>query len=600
MISISGLGSIRTRLIILLMVAAVPLIGMAGVIAWQNYLAIQNQSLQRTLMILHATESRHHAAIEGTESLLAAIAQIPTLGDQALPWSDATKCDGYLREIFRQQPGRYTNFAIMDANGALLCSVRPLGSVESGALGIEAQRGQMFANRPWFRRVAETRAFTLMPPGYGAFTHVARIVAAEPILAQDGALSGVVYGAIRLDWLLASAEEGPVFGADYHLWLIDDAGNPIEAIQSDRAQPTQSALPKTANLSRFINALAQPRMLTAVDGAEYCYVASRIGAGLRLLVGYNATADLSRARRSLLERVTALAVLLLLGMGAIASGANRAVRVPLTRLTAAVRRWRGGGPFETLGDELPAELRELAAAFSQATASLAANEMQLRGALSHQEILMQEIHHRVKNNMQIVASLLNLQAARIRQPEAKAEFQAARDRVRALATLHRHLYTHGELHTINMRGFLTELCAQLFQAFGETAGQRIQLDIEAPELRISSDQAVPLALIVTEAVSNAIKYAFPAERPGRISVQLTTNGERATLVIADDGVGLTAGDEATSDGMGLQLIRGFARQIGATLTVEVTDGMHYSIDMPLQNTRASPPTFGPEALHPAA
>ena len=131
----------------------------------------------------------------------------------------------------------------------------------------------------------------------------------------------------------------------------------------------------------------------------------------------------------------------------------------------------------------------------------------------------------MKNNLQIVASLLNLQASRIRVPEARAEFASARDRVRALATLHRHLYAHGEVHTINMPDFLTELCGQLFQAMGEIEGHRIRLTIEASPLQMSSDQAVPLSLIVTEAVSNALKYAFPQGRTGHVLLRLTADGE---------------------------------------------------------------------------
>ena len=212
-------------------------------------------------------------------------------------------------------------------------------------------------------------------------------------------------------------------------------------------------------------------------------------------------------------------------------------------------------------------------------------EAQLVRAQEQQNLLVLEIHHRVKNNLQVVASLLNLQASRIRVPEARAEFQAARDRVRALATLHRHLYADGGLHTINMRSFLTELCGQLFQAMGEKEGDRIQLVIEAPELRMSSDQAVPLALIVTEAVTNSIKYAFPGRRPGHISVVLTVvEGDRAgalQLVISDDGIGIPAGQQETEsgtrDGIGLHLIRGFTRQLGASLTVEKGQGTRYAV-----------------------
>ena len=208
---------------------------------------------------------------------------------------------------------------------------------------------------------------------------------------------------------------------------------------------------------------------------------------------------------------------------------------------------------------------------------------------------MQEIHHRVKNNLQVVASLLNLQAGRIRAPEAKAEFQSARDRVRALSTLHRHLYAHGGVHAINMRSFLTELCGQLFQAFGETPGKRIHLEIDASELDMSSDQAVPLALIVTESVSNAVKYAFPNGRDGHVLVRLSAERDVAELVVRDDGIGIPAGQAETEagprDGLGLQLIRGFSRQLGATLRVDEGDGTRYTIVVPLKRERLPSPNL---------
>ncbi len=219
----------------------------------------------------------------------------------------------------------------------------------------------------------------------------------------------------------------------------------------------------------------------------------------------------------------------------------------------------------------------------------------MQAAIVEQDLLMQEIHHRVKNNLQIVASLLNLQASRIRLPEARAEFQSARDRVRALATLHRHLYAHGEIHTIDMREFLVELCGQLFHAMGEIPGKRLQLHIDAIELKMSSDQAVPMALIVTEAVSNAVKYAFPGGRNGNIWVRLSTDGEMAELEVRDDGVGIPAGrvetEAGTRDGIGLQLIKGFSRQLGATLDIREGDGTGYQVRMPLRKERISSPVL---------
>jgi two-component sensor histidine kinase len=271
-------------------------------------------------------------------------------------------------------------------------------------------------------------------------------------------------------------------------------------------------------------------------------------------------------------------------------GLDHVIAAPLRRFGSGIDQWRGGGGFDVhRTGRLPREFRLVALSFKRATLALARREAELRRAVQAQELAMQEIHHRVKNNLQVVASLLNLQASRIRQPAAKAEFQSARDRVRALATVHRHLYAHGEVHTINMRIFLTELCYPLFQAMGETEGERIKLEIDAPELQMSSDQAVPLSLIVTEAVTNAIKYAYPAGRSGTIGIRLIEQDGDVELDIQDDGVGIPAGrvetEAGTRDGIGIQLINGFSRQLGAKLEVEEGNGTRYRVRMKLRRER---------------
>ena len=285
------------------------------------------------------------------------------------------------------------------------------------------------------------------------------------------------------------------------------------------------------------------------------------------------------------------------GIGIAAYGIELVVTRPLRALRHSIDAWRVGEPFALPPEHtLPAELRALGLTFKRATRTLGRREGELKVAVQRQELAMQEIHHRVKNNLQIVASLLNLQASRIRLPEARAEFQSARDRVRALATVHRHLYAHGELHTINMRTFLLELCGQLFQAMGETVNGRLMLDIDAPELEMSSDQAVPLSLIVTEAVTNAIKYAYPAGRRGTVSIRLRREGDGVELEIKDDGIGIPAGRAETAtgtrDGIGIQLINGFARQLGAKVAVEQGVGTRYLVQMKLRRDRPDGPMLG--------
>ena len=288
-----------------------------------------------------------------------------------------------------------------------------------------------------------------------------------------------------------------------------------------------------------------------------------------------------------------------LGVAIAVWGLDFVISAPLRRLAQGIDSWRGGHVFEAHKTaRLPREYKMLALSFKRSTVAISRREAQLHRAVQAQELAMQEIHHRVKNNLQIVASLLNLQASRIRLPAAKAEFQSARDRVRALATVHRHLYAHGEVHTINMRSFLQELCGPLFTAMGETEGERLALEIVAPELEMSSDQAVPLSLIVTEAVTNAIKYAYPAGRRGTIKIGLVQNDGYVDLDISDDGVGIPAGrvetEAGTRDGIGIQLIKGFARQLGASLQVNEGNGTRYRVRMALRRERLGSPQLGLE------
>ena len=390
-----------------------------------------------------------------------------------------------------------------------------------------------------------------------------------------------------------------------------DGGDPF-TVTADLLIPTACGpdaawilLPGTgATPSRIAGMLPAPRRDTVnrlLDGAAFAterghggilrnFVLGRLPDGTPLVIGDAATAGEARASALLFWRFSAIAALLALGVLAVAGGAHLTVGQPVTRRVNARIGWRDGAPCDGQPPRcLPTELRDLFRAFGSATRGIVEREAALERVRGEQDLLFKEIHHRVKNNLQIIASLLNLQASRIRVPEARAEFQSARDRVRALATLHRHLYAEGGLHAIAMRPFLLELCDQLFQAIGEREGRRIRLDVQASALEMSSDQAVPLALVVTEAVSNAIKYAFPAGRAGHVSVRLTEQApDTLELVVQDDGVGIPAGRAETEtgirDGLGIQLIRGFARQLGADLLVTEDGGTRYQLRLKRHRT----------------
>nr|WP_246521752.1 sensor histidine kinase [Neoroseomonas terrae] len=194
---------------------------------------------------------------------------------------------------------------------------------------------------------------------------------------------------------------------------------------------------------------------------------------------------------------------------------------------------------------------------------------------------MAEIHHRVKNNLQVVASLLNLQADRLRNPSAQAEFAVARDRVQALATLHRHLYLHQSFERISMRPFLDELSRQLGDALGAGPDSGVRIDIDTEDLEMGSDQAISLALLLTEAVSNAMRHGFPEGRAGRILISLHVEGDTAHLVVEDDGVGLDDAADGNSDGLGMRLIEGFAGHLGGEAEITGEQGTRIAVRFPL-------------------
>lgn len=203
--------------------------------------------------------------------------------------------------------------------------------------------------------------------------------------------------------------------------------------------------------------------------------------------------------------------------------------------------------------QISESLDALAVTFAQREAA--------RQALAH------EVHHRVKNNLQIVTSLLKLQTRTITDPECRQPLEQAHIRMSALALIHRLLYEQGDaasLSRIDIGMLFSGLASQLRNAFRDR--ESIELGCSAQGQSISLDSAVPLTLFAVEAITNAYGHAFPRDRAGQISLDFVHEGERATLTICDDGVGFDPQSETKS--MGRQLLAAFAHQLGGTLTIE--------------------------------
>jgi PAS domain S-box-containing protein len=195
----------------------------------------------------------------------------------------------------------------------------------------------------------------------------------------------------------------------------------------------------------------------------------------------------------------------------------------------------------------------------------------IRASLQEKEILLKEIHHRVKNNLQIISSLLSLQSNSIEDPITLAQFQDSQNRIRSMALIHERLYRSKDLARIEFGAYLRDLVASLMQTY-RTNTQHILLKIYAEEILLDIDKAIPCGLIVNELVSNALKHAFPTGYGGNIEVLLCATGSTSyQLIVVDDGVGLpNQFDYRESTSLGLQLVQSLTRQLGGTIEVPHT------------------------------
>ena len=205
-------------------------------------------------------------------------------------------------------------------------------------------------------------------------------------------------------------------------------------------------------------------------------------------------------------------------------------------------------------------------------------------SLREKEMLLKEIHHRVKNNLQIISSLLNLQMAHINDKKLMPLFRESQNRVRTMALIHEKLYRSDNLAVIDFSVYLRELATSLFHSYHSSL-LRTRLDINAEPITFGIDTAVPCGLLVNELISNALKYAFPDGREGTVRIELHQNDDTTcTLVVADTGVGLPDGfDMSETKTLGMELIMSLTKQLDGDLKVDNDYGAKFTITFKRQN-----------------
>jgi PAS domain S-box len=208
-------------------------------------------------------------------------------------------------------------------------------------------------------------------------------------------------------------------------------------------------------------------------------------------------------------------------------------------------------------------------------------EEELERTAREKETLMKELQHRVKNNLNVVAALLGLEAGNCRDEKARAAFESSIDRVHAIASIYEKLYASADLSSIDLGPYAEELAASLFETYNLDPN-RITLKTDFDELRLDSKRCVPFGLVLSELVSNALKYAYPEGARGEVRVSLKTSDGQARLSVSDDGIGIPE-EKRSSDyaSMGLSLVRMLAQQLGGEFSLDSARGTEAALSFPL-------------------
>ena len=241
--------------------------------------------------------------------------------------------------------------------------------------------------------------------------------------------------------------------------------------------------------------------------------------------------------------------------------------------------------LETANEELRGENTRLRARFAALEAAEIERvrteevrrraEEQIQVSLREKEVLLQEIHHRARNNMQIISGLLDFQAQATGDERVRNAFRESKNRIQSMARVHKQLYRSADVAQIDMEAYVKGLGADLIASYG---AHDVSLRVDAPDVAFPIDTAIPCGLLLTELISNALKHAFPDRGPGEVRVVLRAAGDRYELTVNDNGAGLPPDWELDrAESLGLGLVQTLTRQLKGTLEVNRTAGTAFEV-----------------------
>lgn len=587
-------SSLRVRLVLFLLLV---ILGALGLMLSEVVRTRQREMAKteaQVLALTRLTADNQAKLVAGARELLLALTRLPELqGD------DPAACHTLLARLQELYPN-YTGFGLADLNGNLLCS----SYVLTGPINV--------SDRLWFKRVLATNHFAVGEYQVGRLINKPVLAFGYPVRDEAGQIQAVLSTGLDLSTpnrLVTSA----LLPDQAVLQVVDHDG-----IILTRDPDPEKWMGRPVADKPIIQALLRQgggvTQATGADGVTRLYAYTPVpgtgGTGMYLGIGLPPDVAFAEINQALVRNLAWLGVTSLLALIILWVGSDVLVLRRVQALANATQRLRhdlnartglrhDGDEFGQLArafDEMAAALQQhevdwvrLHAAEQQARLEAEAEvtarkqaEAQLQNLLAEKEVLLREVHHRVKNNLQAISSLLYLQANAVQEEPVRQLLRESQNRVKSIALIHEKLYQSRDLARLDFGEYLHGLISQLIGTYVSDASM-IQLKINVGDIAVDMDQAIPLGIITNELVSNSLKHAFPAGRQdGRaneIRVELRAEtAEQRVLTISDNGIGLPEMlDLANLPSLGLQLVSMLVGHMHGTIESERNGGTVFRI-----------------------
>lgn len=487
-----------------------------------------------------ATAGAQREAFATAKSLLRAQAADPDV----LAAND--KCDPSFVRAIRNQTA-ILNMSRGFADGTIACGALPFAKPLSNA------------DEKWWIVGSKAAGLTFSAPGIGKIVKRRRIIAMLPI-RRAGQFDGAVMAAIDANWLENALREQK---------LSDDA---VVSIVDAKGQPMLSSGGRDLGRVSLESSIAKVATTKTPDGVSWMYASAPLfEKELFIVYGQRESFLMAPSRKQLQYDLLLPIVATVVTVLVIWLAINRFVVRWLRGLTALAKRFALGdySSDPAAFDQAPAELADLAQNLRDMGDAIKSRDGALTVSAAQNQAMAREVNHRVKNNLQMVMSLLELQSAQISDEKGRSALTQTRMRIGAIALIHRILYESGESSEygdVDMDRLAGEVCAQMRHSNAVSA----QLHCSSAIGVISVDLAMPLSLFLVEAVTNAYRHAFATDHDNSITVALSGSVDHGTLSIIDNGGGYLLPDRIGS--MGLQLMQAYASQLNGTFETSMTDG----------------------------